>query len=263
MYSRFRLATKYLFYYFNALNGKGHGTHSPFVFHFITKILNDHENYPEYGQIEDLRGQLLDDATLLTVEDHGAGSTTTATKQRSISSIARSALKTKKYGQLLFRMVRNYKPKTILELGTSLGITTAYFSVAAPASRVVTIEGAPAIASVAARNFNLLGLTNIELIEGTFDEKLPTVLNSTIDLAFIDGNHRKEPTLNYFEQILPKTHNDSILIFDDIHWSAEMEEAWNQIKQHPSVKCSIDLFFLGIVIFRNEFKEKQEFTIKF
>ena len=84
-----------------------------------------------------------------------------------------------------------------------------------------------------------------------------------IDMAYIDGNHRLEPTLNYFEQLLGKKNNSSIFIFDDIHWSKEMEEAWERIKTHPSVRCTIDIFFLGFVFFREEFKAKQDFMIRF
>jgi predicted O-methyltransferase YrrM len=86
---------------------------------------------------------------------------------------------------------------------------------------------------------------------------------SRIDLAFIDGNHRKEPTLRYFETILPKTHEGSCIVFDDIHWSSEMEEAWELIRKDERVKLSIDLFFIGIVFFRTEFREKQHFSIRY
>ncbi|HEY6976054.1 MAG TPA: class I SAM-dependent methyltransferase, partial [Chitinophagaceae bacterium] len=131
--------------------------------------------------------------------------------------------------------------------------------------RVVTIEGAKAIAEIAKENFQQLGLSNIELIEGNFDSILiPTVKElPVIDFAFIDGNHRKEPTINYFKEILPKTSEHSIVVLDDIHWSREMEEAWEYIKQHASVTLSIDLFFIGIVFFRTEQKVKQHFTIRF
>jgi predicted O-methyltransferase YrrM len=94
---------------------------------------------------------------------------------------------------------------------------------------------------------------------------LPQVLArlDRVDLAYIDGNHRLHPTLQYFEQLLQKKTPDSIFIFDDIHWSAGMEEAWRTICQHPAVTCSIDLFFLGFVFFRPEFKAKQHFCIRF
>jgi predicted O-methyltransferase YrrM len=265
MYSRWQLARKYLGYYLGALNGKGHGMHSPFIFHFITKVLNDKQHYYPYDRVEKLREQLLTDEALLTIEDHGAGSSVSKTNQRTIASIAGNAAKPKKFGQLLYRMVKTYQPATILELGTSLGITTSYLASGNPAASVITMEGANQVAAVASRNFQQLGLTNIIIEEGNFDRVLPATLEKlpNLDLAFIDGNHRREPTERYFRELLTRVNNESVLVFDDIHWSREMEEAWETIKAHPSVRCTVDLFFIGIVFFRQEFKEKQHFTIRF
>jgi len=266
MYSSFQLAFKYLNYYFTASNGKGHGTHSPFVFDFITKVLNDKTAYPEYQQVEKLRIEMLNNGTLLEIEDLGAGSRVAKYKQRTVSSIAKHALKSQKFGQLLFRIAHYYKCKYMVELGTSLGITSSYFSLAAADDgKLSTIEGASAVAKVADENFQKLGLRNIQLFNEPFDDWFVNYADSDskIDLAFVDGNHQLEPTLKYFNEFLPKLHNNSILIFDDIHWSREMEQAWYQIKAHPSVTCSIDLFFIGLVFFRKEIKENQHFTIRF
>ena len=263
MYSRFQLAFKYINYYLNASNGKGHGIHSPFVFDFIKNVLHDGDK-DDLEKVELQRQKLVDDQTILTVEDHGAGSSSQSNK-RAIASIAKHALKSKKYAQLLYRIVKYYKPKRIVELGTSLGITTVYFSMANPDAEITTLEGAAEIAKTAKNNFSQLGRTNITLIEGNFDYTLPAVLYqvSAIDFAFIDGNHRREPTLSYFNQLLAKTNNNSVIVLDDIHWSEDMEQAWNQIKEHAAVRCTIDLFFIGIVFMRKEFKEKQHFTIRF
>jgi len=265
MYSRPQLLLKYLQYYFTASNSKGHGMHSPFVFEFITKILNDNTIYPEYEKVEILRNQLLNDFTVLEVDDFGAGSVVDKKNKRGISSIAKNAAKPKKFGQLLFRMVKYYQPATILELGTSLGITTTYLSLAKPNARLITMEGSKEIAEVAKRNFRNLEIRNVEILEGNFDNTLAFVIRElpTIDFAFIDGNHRQEPSERYFKQLLAKANNDSILVFDDIHWSSEMEAAWETIKKDAAVACSIDLFFIGIVFFRKEFKEKQHFRIRF
>ena len=265
MYSRFQLGLKFLKYYLAASNGKGHGMHSPFVFDFIIKVLNDQTVYPEYEKIESLRNQLLNDKTILEVEDFGAGSSIGKTNKRTISSIAKNTAKSKKFGQLLFRMVKYYRPSTSLELGTSLGITTSYLSLARPGARLITMEGSKEIAEVARRNFRDLEIRNIEIIEGNFDNTLSSVLRgvSSVELAFVDGNHRQEPTEMYFKELLDKTNNDSILVFDDIHWSSEMEAAWETIKNNAAVTCSVDLFFIGIVLFRKEFKEKQHFAIRF
>jgi predicted O-methyltransferase YrrM len=265
VYSKFQLAFKYFQYYLSSSNGKGHGIHSPFVFEFITKVLNEKKDFAEYEAIEGLRKKLLTDKSVIEVEDFGAGSGIDKTNQRTISSIAKNSVKQKKFGQLLFRVVKYYRPKNILELGTSLGITTSYLAVANPDSKVITLEGSKSIQKKARENFESLKLENIQVVEGNFKDTLPTVMQSlsSIDLAFIDGNHQKEPTERYFRQILDKVHNDSILIFDDIHWSGEMEEAWKTIQQDEQVRCTIDLFFMGIVFFRQEFKEKQHFKIRF
>lgn len=265
MYSKVRLIRKYISWYCTASNSKGHGTHSPFIFSFITSILNDKTAYAGYNSIELLRKQLRNDHTVLTIEDFGAGSITDKSNLRTISSIVRNAAKPKKFGQLLFRMVKYYQPRTILELGTSLGITTSYLASGNPAATVTTMEGAKEVAAVARKNFATLGLQNISVMEGNFDDTLASVVQylGSNDFCFIDGNHRREPTERYFQQLLPITHNDSILIFDDIHWSPEMEEAWDTIRNHPAVRCSVDLFFIGIVFFREEFHEKQHFSIRF
>lgn len=265
MYSPLVAALKYLKYYIQASNGKGHGSHSPFVFDFIIHVLNDDRTFYAFKNIEDVRSDLLKNNIVLQVDDFGAGSKIGLTKERKIKDIASSSLKPKKYAQLLFKIVNYYQPNTILELGTSLGITTSYLASANTNASITTMEGSNQIAKIAATNFDRLGLKNINQILGNFDTTLPEALKnlSKIDFAFLDGNHRYLPTINYFNAILPKISNDSIIILDDIHWSKEMEQAWNEIKNHPSVTLSIDLFFIGIIFFKAEFKTKQHFSIRF
>jgi predicted O-methyltransferase YrrM len=248
LYSPFQLAKKYLRYYLSASNGKGHGTHSPFVYNFITHVLNDKKKYHCYKNIEALRKQLL-----------------IKSNQRIVKAIATSSLKQPKYAQLLFRMVQYYHPKQVLELGTSLGITTAYLASGNVGAQVYTCEGATQIAAIAQQHFNELSLKNIKLITGDFAATLPPLLQTTgtVDFAFIDGNHRKEPTLQYFQQLLNHANNNTIMVFDDIHWSAGMEEAWAIIQQHPAVTLTIDLFFIGIVCLNRDIKASQHFTIKY
>ena len=265
MYSKFHLGLKYLSFYLSASNNKGHGIHSPFVFEFITNVLNDKTQYPEYENVEKLRELLVQDDGVLTVEDFGAGSLRDKTARRTIASIAKNAAKPPKYGQLLFRVVKYYGVQHILELGTSLGLSTSYLSLAQPDSKLITMEGASSVAARARQNFDSLDLQNISIIEGNFDQTLFSALTQMpkVDFVFVDGNHRREPTERYFNQLLPAVNNNSILIFDDIHWSREMEQAWETIIQNSSVRCSIDLFFAGILFFRQEFKEKQHFRIRF
>lgn len=265
MFSSWQLLKKYADYYLTASNGKGHGIHSPFVYDFVRRVLNDKRQFYAYNQVEALRSKLLRDESIIEVEDFGAGSAISKTNQRTIASIARHAAKSKKMAQLLFRIVNFYQPQTILELGTSLGISTAYMAMANPQARVITAEGSAAIARRASQNFQSLQLSSIHQVTGNFDDTLPRILTDfpRLDLAFIDGNHRYEPTVRYFNQLLPALHDHSILIFDDIHWSAGMEKAWEEIKEHPAVSLSIDLFFIGLVFFSEEFKVKQHFTIRF
>src|ERR1044071_2341676 len=207
MYNSFQLATRYLQYKLTASNGRGHGIHSPFVFDFITKVLNDKTEYADYEKVELLRKKLLRDQTVIHVKDLGAGASESITDERKIATIAGRSLKPPKFGKLLYRMVKHYHPKTILELGTSLGITTSYLSLANSAANVITMEGAPSVAATAKQQFKSLNLGNIKLIEGDFDFTLPAALYHSpgIDFAFIDGNHRLEPTLDYFHQLLKKS----------------------------------------------------------
>ncbi|MBS1974301.1 MAG: class I SAM-dependent methyltransferase, partial [Bacteroidetes bacterium] len=232
MYSKLKIAAKYLQYCFTASNGKGHGIHSPFVFDFIVHVLNDKRHFYAYSQVEALRQQLLTESNIIHVEDFGAGSSMIKTNQRSISSIARFSAKSKKWGQLLFRIANYYQPKTIVELGTSLGLSSAYLASADPKSKLFTVEGSSEIALAAQGNFRSLQLHNIESLTGNFDDVLPGLLkkNDSFDLAFIDGNHRRDPTLKYFRMLSDRSRPSSIIIFDDIHWSTEMEEAWEIIK---------------------------------
>jgi predicted O-methyltransferase YrrM len=265
MYSPLQLGMRYLKYYLTAANGKGHGMHSPFVFEFITKVLNDDRHFYAYKSIENLRHLMLSNPAVIEVEEMGAGSRTGKTNTRKIKDIARAALKPKKFGQLLFRIVDHYGPATILELGTSLGITTSYLASGKEGCTVTTLEGSTAVAALAEDNFNKLHLSNINLVKGNFDETLATTIDTlkNIDLVFLDGNHRYEPTVRYYRQLVPAMHEYSIMIFDDIHWSREMEQAWKEIKEDTAVTMTIDLFFIGLAFFRKEHKEKQHFTIRF
>jgi predicted O-methyltransferase YrrM len=265
LYNNLQLSLKYLRYYLRASNGKGHGMHSPFVFDFIQSVLNNNHGYQPPAEIETLRSDLKKDETKLAVTDLGAGSRSSTMKERTVRDIVSRAVKPEKFGKMLFRLAAHYKPATIVELGTSLGITTSYLSFGAPEATVYTLEGVPPIAALASWHFQKLQRNNITQIRGNFDEELPKLLSKldSVDLAFIDGNHRYEPTRRYFQEILEKASNNSILIFDDIHWSKEMEQVWKEIRQHPRVRCSVDLFFMGFVFFREEFKTVHHHTIRF
>src|SRR3982751_1380018 len=177
--------------------------HSPFVFDFILNVLNNASGYHAPIKIETLRQQMLSDKRPINGIDLGAGSRKPDNKKK-VSDIARTALKPKKYAELFYRLVKHYQPSRILELGTSLGITTAYLHSGNPDAYVITIEGNKGVADIARENFQKLDLGNTQMVIGNFDDVLPQVLqnNPVIDLAFIDGNHRLKPTLEYFHQLL-------------------------------------------------------------
>ncbi len=265
MYSKLQLAHKYIHYYLTASNGKGHGIHPPFVYDFVINVLSNKKQYAAYQQVEQLRSYLLANNRVIEVEDFGAGSVTKATAQRSIASICSNAAKPKKYAQLLYRIVAYYNATTIIELGTSLGISTSYMAMAAQFGKVITCEGSTSIALQAKKNFAKLCLNNITVLQGEFETSYSKALQEckSIDILFIDGNHQYEPTIAYFEKALPYLHQNSIIIFDDIHWSKPMEAAWHKIKQHELVSETVDLFFIGICFFRKEQKAKQHFIVKF
>jgi predicted O-methyltransferase YrrM len=255
-------AFRYLTYLLKAKDE--HSLHSPFLFDLYNSVIEPGAEFYSFKEIEAARNSLLHSEQTIEVTDLGAGSRILISNFRKVSDIAKHAVKPEKYGRLLFRLVNHFKTGTIVELGTSLGITTSYLASANSGNQVITFEGCSNISSLAKGTFTSLGLKNIKQIGGDFDVTLPEQLANldTVDFVYIDGNHRKEPTLNYFNQLLDKAHNDTVLIVDDIHWSGGMEAAWNEIKLNKEVSITIDLFHLGIVFLRKE-QVKQHFVLKF
>lgn len=249
---------QYIKFLFKSTNQ--HGVHSPFVFNLVTKCLYDSSEYDAYKQISNYK-ELLKNRTKINVTDLGAGSHVAKIQERSVSEIAKNAGTTFKRAKLLYRLVTYLECKNILELGTSLGIATQAMSLANPKANITTVEGCPNISKFTKHNFKKHHLENIDLITGNFDEIIESLAPKTYDLIFFDGNHQKEATLNYFENLLKTAHNNSIFIFDDIYWSKGMTEAWEAIKAHPKVTVTIDTFFWGLVFFRNE-QAKEHFVIR-
>lgn len=241
-----------------------YGLHSPFVFDFYTEMIRNKHRHYDFEGLDKLRAQLLNSPESLSITDLGAGSRKLHTAHRLVKDIARHGMTQKRYAELLFRIANKYAPSTIVELGTSLGLTTLYLAKARPSAQVYTIEGSEALHHFATKLFEQQHQQNIKALAGNFDTAFPALLKelNSFDLLFIDGNHAKEPTLRYFELALQKKHTGSIIIFDDIHWSEGMEQAWDQIRKHPEVRISIDLFYMGIVFFRKEQKEKEHFILK-
>ncbi|WP_333821147.1 O-methyltransferase [Ohtaekwangia sp.] len=227
-----------------------HSLHSPFLFDFYKNVLHTEDNNSYYHPIEERRKAYLLNETTLTIQDLGAGSAVLKTSQRKINAIARTSLSPEKYSKLYARIIAYFKCRTILELGTSLGINTLYLA-AKKDTTVTTFEGAASIVKTARDTFQLLQATNIRVIEGDINYTLHSYLGNCtgIDFAFLDANHRYEPTVKYFGMLLQKLHANSIVVLDDIHYSPDMEKAWRQLQQHPLVYASVDLYRCGLLFF--------------
>lgn len=249
---------KYLQFLLRSTNQ--HGVHSPFVFKFVTRCLYDNSKHEEYKKLYNYREGLLNSDEVIQVTDYGAGSRIFKSEKRKISAIAKHAGATRGRMKLLYRLVYYFRPAQILELGASVGLAT--YSLALPESgQVASVEGCPATAAVAKKQLGDYGLTDVKIQISDFSKALQELGSEKFDLVYFDGNHSKEATLSYFERLLPTAKNDSVWIFDDIYWSPEMTEAWEVIKQHPSVRVTVDCFWLGFVFFRIE-QEKEHFKIR-
>jgi len=249
-----------------------HGLHSPFVYELVTRCFYGTSEHSEYGMIKDYRNDLLRNKEIIEVEDFGAGSRIFSSNQRPVHAIAKNAGITLFRAKLLYRLVNYLKIEKALELGTSFGIASAAIA-ANKSTKLTTIEGCKETGKIARQQFEKFDLKNVDLkidkIENVLSDltsKLRTTnigqkTSEKFDLVYFDGNHQKQATLEYFQKLLPLAHNDSVFIFDDIHWSAEMQEAWKEIIEHPQVRVSIDTFQWGFLFFRRE-QVKEHFTIR-
>ncbi len=213
-----------------------------------------------------MRRQLLRNNSIIQVDDLGAGSRVDNGTNKKISKLAKDSSVRHKYGKLLARMIKFYKPATVLELGTSLGISAAYLSkYLTDNDKLYTIEADTNLLNIGRHNLKHITNTHIKFINDNFDNAIPHLINTEVnnfDFVFFDGNHKKDATISYFNQLLNKIDNNTIFVFDDIHWSKDMEMAWEYIKSHEKTKVSIDLFQFGIVFFRRELS-KQHYIIKY
>lgn len=252
---------RWLKFYFNA--GTRHDVHSPFVSEFIQEVVENRRNYYTFFIVEKLRKKLLSIESGIKITDYGAGSMVRKDNVRTISDLARFAAISPRLGRIIFNITRIYKPGSVLELGTSLGISTLYLAGAAPHARMITIEGCPETAKTASNNLRNLGMSSIMVRTGPFKENLLPALEDLqqLDLLYLDGDHLKGATLTYYEQCLEYAHEYSVFIIADIHWSSAMEEAWEVLKNREEVTLSIDLFHFGVLFFRKEFRVKATYSI--
>ena len=237
-----------------------HGVHSPFVYELVTQCFYDQTPKDYYTEIANYRKALLKNHEVITITDFGAGSRVFKSNFRKISAIAQHAGATKKRSQLLARLTNHFQPQAILELGTSLGIATMALS-SNPSSKVTSLEGCEQTAAVALEQLATYDRNNVKLITGRFRESLAHLLPRTYDLIYFDGNHQKVPTLSYFEQCLKTVNERSVFIFDDIHWTTEMEAAWKHIRNHKKVSLSVDTYKWGLVFFIKG-RVKEHFTLR-
>ncbi len=256
------LAKKLLSYIFSAKSDLK--IESAFAANIISNSFKTSIKEKDFEIIEKRRAELKSDKKEISVEDFGAGSKVIKSNKRVVKNIAKSSLSPKKYSQLLYRLAKQTQAKTILEMGTSLGISGAYLAKANPKTQFTTLEGSQNIAKIAQETFDFCNVQNAEIVVGNFNETLESSLEKLkkIDLAFIDGNHQKDATIEYFEKIYPYCTENSVLIFDDINWSKGMFEAWQKIIANKRVSQSVNIGKLGIVFLKQD-APKNNYIIKY
>lgn len=239
--------------------------HSPFVFDLLENVFRDKNQYSGYDEIDNYKKILSHSKSVIETTDFGKGNKDNPViSHEKLGPLVQRRSQKKKQAQLLYRLSKRFQPETILEMGTAAGLSASYIKFPVPRSKMISLEGCPNLASVAEETFKELGIQNVEVRTGDFEDTLPKVLKEikNLDFVFFDGNHRKEATLDYFSQCIKKTAEKSLFIFDDIHWSPGMAEAWEIIKNDPRVMLSVDLFWLGLVFFRKG-SPKQDFVIRY
>lgn len=263
--NKFHMLLQYLRYLLRAKTR--HGIHSPFVYSFIEEILRDKIKYADYQIVERQVTRLKQNRNVLEIVDFGTGKAKAkySTYFKRVQEVAKAAGITRKHGRLLYRMVRHYQPATMLELGTSLGISTMYQAKGNPNAQLTAIEGCASLAMIAQQSLDKTHCNNVTIKTAHFKTILPTLLNDLnkpLNYAFIDGDHSYDGTMQYFEMLKKHIDDNSILVFHDIHWSKGMEKAWSELKQDPQVSISIDLYFMGILFFQKTLN-KQDFVLRF
>lgn len=245
-------------------NTGGEGIHSPYLFYLVRMLIYDDNRYYCWQDIERCRRELLRSNETIEVTDYGTGKA--AGTRRRVADIAKNCLERPQVAQILFRLVGylghvEQKPLRIVELGTSLGITTAYLAMADSNNSVETYEGCQQLAAIAQTTWHKLGIKNIHPVIGNIDDTLyssaqRTHTRESIDIAYLDANHTKEATLRYFDRLAEEKNDHSIFVLDDIHYSREMAEAWHLICQRPDVTTTMDLYHAGLVFFDKHYLKR-------
>jgi len=253
-------------HFFTSWNTTGEGIHSPYLFELVRFVLRDRNTYYCFADIERRREVLLASEETIDVIDYGsAGSPEGKPITRSVSQIAKTHLERAQVGRVLFRLVnwlgeKEKRPLEILELGTSLGVTTAYLAAADSRNKVTTLEGSTAVLRIAQDVWKTLKMENITWKAGNIDDTLYEYTRA-LDVAYVDANHTYEATMRYVNYLLPLLPVKGIIVLDDIHYSEQMERAWNELKADPRVTTSMDLYHVGI-LFVDPHYLKRHYTIR-
>ncbi len=246
-----------------ANNTLGHGIHSPFLYDLVRHVMYDSNRYYCFQTIERERQQLLRDNHIIEVEDYG---TAPSGPRRVCDVVSRSAEKSRVH-QLIFKIANHIHARQVVELGTNVGIGTAYLASVASKAQVFSFEGSNELIKIAEDVWKRLGLRNIEVISGDINLTLPAFVEKqreskqTLDLAFIDANHTYDATVNYFSGLASLAHSRTIIIVDDIHYNKEMYRAWKAIRDIDGVSATFDCYHIGIVFFDKQF-EKREYRLR-
>ena len=249
--------------HFFSAKRNGHGIHSPYAYALCEEVFYNEHSFYDFELLKKIREELMRNSLEVETGGFGAGSKTFQSNKRKVKDIAQRGISSFKQSELLYKLVNYLTCNTCIELGTSLGLITVYLAKANTSGRVISVEGSEALFNLAKGLARESDTNNIQFINADFDTALPELLNEfeKIDFLYIDGNHTYEATWRYFLLALPKLHPGSVVIFDDIYWSEGMTEVWKKIKGHPSVTLSIDTFYLGLIFFREELKEKTDLKI--
>jgi len=208
-----------------------------------------------------MRSLLGSSPALLELADFGAGarregqntSAQALMTTRTLGKMTESSMPPR-WSYLLFRLIRELAPNAALELGACVGISAAYQAAAMDLNengRLITLEGATALAARSSRTLEELGLADrAEVRLGAFADTLTGVIAdlAPLDYAFIDGHHIEQSTLSYAEQILPSLSDEAVLVFDDINWSDGMRRAWQTILKDDRYALTVNLRAVGLAV---------------
>ena len=239
---------------FKTKNRRGFGIHSPFLFGLVQQVLRNKHPYYCFAKIEAIRNSLRQSNQKIFVQDFGTGKS----EQRSIAKIAKTSLATPKDAQTLFRIARYIQAKSILELGTSLGITTTYLASTGSKVKCVTMEGSDQLIKIEKQTAHKANLNNITFIQGDITANLKNTLTQyePFDMVYFDANHTLQHTLLYFNECVNWTTPSSVFVFDDINTSFQMNQAWKQIVEHNKVTAALQLSRFGLVFFDEKLQKK-------